>query len=141
MLMVCIGNICRSPLAEVCMKRALNQRRVSCEVTSAGLHALVGHPAAEHSLAIAMEHGMDLSAHRGRQLDAAMVRNHDLILVMEEEHIAMLLAMYPFARGRVYRLGHWHKENIDDPYRQPRESFERAYRLIERNVEAWVEKL
>ncbi len=140
-LMVCIGNICRSPMAEACLRRELERTGSACRVASAGLQALVGHPADRCARDVALEHGLDLSAHRARQLDVRMVRDHDLILVMEQEQVDMLLATYPFARGRVHRLGRWLDQEISDPYRRPREYFERAYERIQKNVEAWLERL
>src|SRR3546814_3067238 len=80
-LLVCIGNICRSPLAEALLKQHFPDKTVH----SAGLAALVGHPADSTAQDIAHQHGLDLSAHRAQQITQAMCRSADLILVMESE--------------------------------------------------------
>src|SRR3546814_9877685 len=72
---------------------------------SAGLAALVGHPADSTAQDIAHQHGLDLSAHRAQQITQAMCRSADLILVMESEQQRELAKRYPLARGKIRCLG------------------------------------
>src|SRR5690606_32586263 len=90
-LLVCIGNICRSPVAEALLQQAFPDKTVS----SAGLAALVGHPADDTAQDIATRYGLDLSGHRARQITQAMCREADLILVMESSQQRELSARYP----------------------------------------------
>lgn len=136
-LTVCIGNICRSPLAEVALRRALP----GWDISSAGLQALVGMPADPMSRAIATEQGLDLDAHRARQLTQLMAQQADVILVMESSHVQMLWQRVPTAMGKVFRLGHVDGFDIADPYRQPRQAFDAAWRAIEQGVDAWAPRL
>lgn len=136
-LTVCIGNICRSPLAQVALARELP----GWQVGSAGLQALVGSPADPNSLAIATEQGLDLSAHRSQQLTQFLAQQAEVILVMETPHQQMLEAQYPTVRGKVYRLGHFGRFDIADPYRQPREAFEAAWAAIALGVADWAPRL
>jgi protein-tyrosine phosphatase len=138
LLTVCIGNICRSPLAEVALRRALGD---GWQVSSAGLQALVGMPADPTSQAIALEQGLDLSAHRAQQLSAWMTQQHDVILVMEDAHTRLLLQMAPTARGKVFRLGHVRGYDIADPYQQSRDAFDTAWAGIVQGVDDWVPRL
>ncbi|MDQ6975961.1 MAG: low molecular weight protein-tyrosine-phosphatase [Mariprofundaceae bacterium] len=140
-LIVCIANICRSPLAEVILQNALNKTGRSCSVSSAGIYALVNHAAAEHSITVGENHGINLLPHKARQLNKEMLNENQLILVMENVHVSMVLETAPFARGRVHRLGKWHNQEITDPYRKSLAHFEKTYGIIEKNVEAWLEKL
>ena len=103
LLIVCQGNIIRSPFAARLVQRALHsQGRIS--VVSAGLAAVAGrppHPTAAH---IATAHSVDLSGHAASPIDAEAVRASDIIFVMD---IAQLVAMqdrYPWARGRTFLL-------------------------------------
>src|SRR3546814_2115764 len=83
-LLVCIGNICRSPLAEALLKQHFPDKTVH----SAGLAALVGHPADSTAQDIAHQHGLDLSAHRAQQITQAM---------RSEEHTSELQSLMRIA--------------------------------------------
>jgi protein-tyrosine phosphatase len=139
-LLVCVGNICRSPMAEVMLQDALKEKP-DISVISAGMGALVGYPAAEHSVALMNERGLDISGHRARQLTPEMITTNDLILVMEAGHKRAIDAQDPTARGKIYRLGEWHDIDIPDPYRKPRKAFEEALAMIAQGVADWAEKI
>src|SRR3546814_20536419 len=98
-LLVCIGNICRSPVAEALLKQQFPDKTVS----SAGLAALVGHPADNTAQEIANQDGLDLSAHRARQIKQTMFNAADPILVMESDTQRELAARYPLTRGQQHR--------------------------------------
>jgi protein-tyrosine phosphatase len=139
-LVVCAGNICRSPTAEYVLKQKLSGKSVS--VSSAGLTALEGKPADAMAQQIAQAHGVDLSAHQGRQLTSSLVAQHAVILVMEERHLQDLCARYPQARGKTFLLGKWlGDKEIPDPYKQSREAFEHVYQLVESAASAWSKYL
>jgi len=139
-LVVCVGNICRSPMAEQLLKSALRGQD-ELTVESAGLGALVGHPAAEYSLELMHELGEDISAHRARQIHPDMVRDADLVLVMEAGHKRAIDDADATARGKVYRLCEWQDRDINDPYRQPKAAFADALEEIQEGVASWVEKI
>ena len=110
-------------------------------VASAGLGALVDWPASEHAVDLMRERGLDISAHKARQLTPELVGEADLILVMESGHKKAIESEDPTTRGKIYRLGEWNDKDIGDPFRQPREDFERALGEIDDCVEDWVERL
>lgn len=134
-LVVCVGNICRSPMAEALLADRLRRRGATVKVESAGLGALVGRPADPTAQELMSERGLDLSRHRARQLTPEMVRAFDLVLVMESGHQKAVEGMVPSARGRVHRIGRWGSFDVPDPYRQDRAAFERSLALIERGVD------
>ena len=136
-LVVCIGNICRSPMAQAMLAAALP----GVEVTSAGTGAVIGAPADPTAQAIMNEHGLDIAAHRGRLVSMTMCQQADLILTMDEEQRRFIEKRYPFARGKVFRLAEAAKIDIPDPYRRGRAAFEHAHRLIEAGVESWVGRI
>ena len=136
-LILCVGNICRSPLAEVLLKRELPQKNI----WSAGLSAMVGHPAEPLSVEIGATYGLNLSAHRAQQVVSWMCQSAELILVMERGHKAQLEKQFPLVRGKVFRLGELGKFDIADPYHQPRSAFETAYAAIELGVAQWAPRI
>ncbi|MDT9127004.1 arsenate reductase/protein-tyrosine-phosphatase family protein, partial [Escherichia coli] len=73
-------------------------------VSSAGLGAMVGHPADEHAQTLMDGLGLSIRNHRARQLTQALISSHELILVMTARQKDMLQTEYPSARGRVYRI-------------------------------------
>lgn len=133
-LVLCIGNICRSPLAEAILKK--NFPNIS--ISSAGLSAMVGSPADKTSIEIAKENGLDISNHRGRQVNFEMCRNADLILVMERFHISELVAKFPWTRGKVFCIS---SSDIPDPYRKSRDIFDHTYKEILLGIRDWSLKI
>lgn len=133
-LMVCSGNICRSPMAEGLLRTRF-QRRGAGTVASAGLHALVGRPADPLAVKLLAERGVDLSEHRARQLTPDLLVEFDLVLVMEDAQRRALEALSRAARGRVHLLGRFGGFEVPDPYRRPRAAFEEACALIERGLD------
>ncbi|VWD20641.1 protein-tyrosine phosphatase [Burkholderia lata] len=136
-LVVCTGNICRSPIGE----GLLRARLPGVDVASAGTSALVGEPADDFAIAVSAESGIDLSAHRAQQLTAALVRRADVVLTMEVRQKRAIVERYPFALGRVFQLDGQSGMDVPDPYMKPVDAFRRAYFQIERGVNAWVPKV
>ncbi|WP_090137387.1 low molecular weight protein-tyrosine-phosphatase Wzb [Kosakonia oryziphila] len=137
-LIVCVGNICRSPTAE----RLLKHYHPSLTVMSAGLDALVGKGADTSAVSVAADHNLSLEDHRARQISGRMCRDYDLILAMEKRHITTLCEIAPEMRGKVMLFGHWDGEReIPDPYRKSREAFEAVYVLLELSARQWAQAL
>jgi len=140
-LIVCVGNICRSPTAEFLLRQRLGDAH-SAQVSSAGLSAMAGYAMDATSLALLREHGIDGEAHRARQLDSALLRQSDLILAMEKNHVAAMARMAPEASGKIFLLDRWlDGRDVPDPYRQQRPAYEHVYGLIEQGVNSWLRYL
>lgn len=139
-LVVCAGNICRSPTAEYVLISLTKDKKV--EISSAGLTALVDKPADQMARSIAEEKGIDLSPHKARQIGSQLVAENALILVMEQRQLDDLCQRYPQARGKTFLLGKWiDNEEIPDPYKQSQEAFQHVYQLIEKSCQAWIKYL
>lgn len=140
-LIVCIGNICRSPTAEYLLRHRLGEGHAS-RIGSAGLAAMTGYPMDATSLGLLEEHGVSGGDHRARQVDTTLLRQSDLVLAMEKSHVAVIGRMAPEVSGKVFLLDRWSGgRDIPDPYRRPRSAYEQAYSMIEQGIEGWLRYL
>jgi protein-tyrosine phosphatase len=136
-LFVCMGNICRSPMAEAVF-RSLARRSwpdLAVEADSAGTHDYhAGSPPDERALRVARAHGIDMSAQRARQLLVEDFDRFDRILAMDlkNQHSALALAP-PGLRHRVQLLLDYAPQlalrEISDPYYGELADFERVFEL------------
>ncbi|AMP06368.1 low molecular weight phosphotyrosine protein phosphatase [Collimonas pratensis] len=137
LLVICIGNICRSPMAQGLLHKAFPDKTIR----SAGIDALVGYPADPHSIQIMQEQGIDISGHRAQRLTDRMVREADLILTMDTEQKRYIEKNYPAAKGKVLRSGEFGDFDIPDPYQQDMSSFRQTYRLISQGMAELARKI
>ena len=137
-LVVCVGNICRSPLAEALLRRDV----AGLTFGSAGLHAMVGHGAQSEMVALADEVGLDLSSHRARQFTPALGRDHDLILVMERAHKDDVTRIAPHLSARTMLLDHWvGAKGIADPYKNGQAAYQQSFSAILDASKTWATRL
>lgn len=138
-LVVCVGNICRSPLGERLLKAALPDRFT---VTSAGIGALVNHPADQDASEVAAARGVSLEGHSARQFTRALGQDADLILVMEPGHKSEIGRMVPEVSGKVMLFDQWTgAKGIADPYRKSRPFHEEVNTQVTKAAAAWAKKL
>ncbi|MGQ4882392.1 arsenate reductase/protein-tyrosine-phosphatase family protein [Enterobacter hormaechei] len=134
-LVVCTGNICRSPAGERILRSCLPEMMVD----SAGISALSGECADPVILQTARNYGFSLEGHIARQLTPAMCREYDLILTMEKNHIEAVTRMAMEARGKTFLFGYWLQQlEIADPYRRGREISDLIFKQLLSSVEEWV---
>lgn len=137
-LVVCVGNICRSPLGERLLRTACPE----LAITSAGLAAVVGSAADTTAVAAASEVDLDLEGHVARQLTDVIGNQHDLILVMEPGHRAEIERRFAQLSGRTMLFNHWTGgKGIADPYRKPIEVHRDTRDQIVKAAAAWAKQL
>ncbi|MQW86647.1 low molecular weight protein-tyrosine-phosphatase [Sinorhizobium saheli] len=147
-LFVCLGNICRSPLAEGIMRelatRAGRARAIS--IDSAGTGAWhVGDPPDRRSVAVARAHGIDIAALRGRKIDVADFAAFDLILGMDRANVRDLRALAPEATADKVHLfmdyAAGRDEDVPDPYYEAAGAFEALYQMLEAGCSSLLARL
>jgi protein-tyrosine-phosphatase len=121
--MVCTGNTCRSPLAQVIAQRL----HPDWEVRSAGVAADSGSPAAAHSRQLAQQMGLSLEDHRAQAVTPELVAWADQILCMTASHLRQLKQAFPEAGEKARTLG----DEIPDPYGQSLAAYQRCAEQLE----------
>ncbi|HLR16404.1 MAG TPA: protein tyrosine phosphatase [Alcanivoracaceae bacterium] len=136
-LVVCDGNICRSPTVEFML-----QARTSKNISSAGLVGLVGHDMDATAREVAEAHGLKCPPHSGRKLTRELCQQADLILVMEQRQRERVTQLAPEASGKTMLLGKWlGDKEVPDPYKRSRDVFEHVYTLMDNAVAEWTKRL
>ena len=136
-LVVCVGNICRSPMAEALLK----QRYPHKNIDSAGVGALVGHSADPAALEIMAGQEIDITSHVAKQIDEGLAKKADLIFTMSDSQTKWIEERWPFCRGKTFKLGHWQDKDIADPYKHEMSAFQTAYQDIVVSLEQWADKI
>jgi protein-tyrosine phosphatase len=146
-LFVCLGNICRSPMAEGAFRVAAQARGLAARVDSAGTASYhLGHEPDPRAIMAARHHGIDIAGQSARQIERDDFYSFTHIIAMDRANLEALRAKAP--RGATARLAMLldavegrRGEPVADPYYGDNAAFEAAWRVISRGVEAWVEKL
>ncbi|MDZ7877750.1 MAG: low molecular weight protein-tyrosine-phosphatase [Saprospiraceae bacterium] len=145
-LMICLGNICRSPLAEGILKHKVAKQQLDWQVDSAGTGDWhVGDLPDRRSIAIAKKYGIDLTDQRARQFQKSDLDTFDLILAMDKNNQQDILrfAKTETQRAKVQLIMNFSRPNSDlgvpDPYYDNR--FQLVYDLLNETCEAIVARL
>lgn len=136
-LVVCVGNICRSPMAEALLKQRFPEKNID----SAGVGALVGHGADPAAIKIMEEQNIDITNHIAKQIDEQLARKSDLIFTMSDSQNRWIEERWRFCRGKTFKLGHWNGNDIADPYKHEMSAFQTAYEDIVQGINEWQDKL
>lgn len=149
-LFVCLGNICRSPLAEGVFRKLVEEAGLSAhfEIDSAGTGPWhVGEPADRRMQHVARRHGVDLSGHVARQLGQEDLARYDHIYVMDRENLEDVLRLDRDGRFRhkVALFRTFDPEpgdgEVPDPYYGGERGFEEVYQIVERTARRLLEHL
>jgi len=143
-LMVCLGNICRSPLAEGIMRKLTNKQEFLIDSAGTANYHLGAAP--DHrSIAIAALHNIDISRQQARQLTPADIDAFDHILVMDEENLSNALALCNSATQRdrialITTASEVDEPHIPDPYYGGDDGFAHVYELLHDCCINWLKK-
>lgn len=145
--MVCLGNICRSPLAEGILRNKIRENSLDAKVDSAGTAAYhVGEGADKRSVLVARKNGVDISQHSARKFTTGDFETYDLIYAMDSENYQNIMAMARTedekARVKMLMNEVLPGENISvpDPYYGGERGFENVYQMIDQASNRIIEK-
>lgn len=136
-LMVCLGNICRSPLAEGILKHKLDQRNIEAFVDSAGTGGYhIGSLPDQRSIDIAEKYGINISDQRARKIRSVDFEEFDLIFAMDTYNYQDLRAMAKEAElGKIKMILNESNQrknmSVPDPYYGGQDGFENVFQMLD----------
>ncbi|UJF17125.1 low molecular weight phosphotyrosine protein phosphatase [Vibrio sp. SS-MA-C1-2] len=141
-LVVCVGNICRSPAAEVMFKELLPHKEISSAGVLVEQSGLTKAPPHRNIKKVLSKNGIDVSEHKARQLTESMCDDYELILTMDNNLIELISEISPTARGKTMLLGQWiGQSKIIDPIKRDEDFFAQTYNTLDKATTTWARKL
>jgi tRNA threonylcarbamoyl adenosine modification protein (Sua5/YciO/YrdC/YwlC family) len=148
-VVVCTGNTCRSPMAEIMLRHHLAQKLkqpldkledCGVLVLSAGIAAAPGGRAANEAIEIMKERGLDLTQHESQPLSDRLVRFADLILTMTRGHREAIIGHWPEAAERTFVLSK-SRGDVADPIGGPQDLYRKCAEQIDAYLAEWVKDI
>ena len=148
-LVVCTGNICRSPTGEGILRERARARGLEhrLHVASAGTHGYhIGEPPDSRAIDHASRRGYDLSEQRAAQVTRKDFESFDYILAMDRGHLRLLRGMQPAGSRASVGLfleasEKWKGEDVPDPYYGGPEDFELVLDMVEEAADQWLDRI
>ncbi len=142
-LMVCTGNICRTPMASGYLNRLVQENDMEeiIDVDSAGTWGFDGEPATELSQVVCAEHDIDVSAHRSKSINQYLIQHADIVLCMTSQQKNDLVQIFPHHKDKIFTLkgfdtnGMLTNYSINDPFGKNIRHFREAFQIISKEVE------
>ncbi len=131
-LFVCLGNICRSPLAQGIAERLIREKQLDIKVDSAGTGDWhIGEAPCLNSIKVAAANGIDIASQKARQVTEADFQSYELIVALDKSNYDNLKKM---GASNLIKLGHFghNNEDVPDPFFFPGfEGFDKVFAMIE----------
>ncbi len=145
-LMVCLGNICRSPLAEGILQHKIDKNNLDWEVDSAGTGSWhIGKLPDARSIEVAQKHGIDITKQRARQFSVKDFEDFDLIFVMDSSNYQNVMRLAPNERMKTKVAMIMNMSNprmneaVPDPYWDD-DGFERVFQMLDEATDSILKK-
>ncbi|MFC4292938.1 low molecular weight protein-tyrosine-phosphatase [Sphingorhabdus arenilitoris] len=146
-LFVCLGNICRSPLAEAAMRQAAKQKDLTLKIDSAGTGDWhIGHAPDRRARAAALQYGgIDISAYKARQVRQSDFVEFDLICALDSNNLTDLQAMSGTGTAQLSllldHLPGWQGQSVADPYYGDEDDFASCWHQVQAATESLAHML
>jgi protein-tyrosine phosphatase len=141
-IFVCLGNICRSPLAEGIAKKIVEQKSLHVRVASAGTSSWhAGEAPCTNSIKVAQKNGIDISSFKASQITKQELGEFDIVIALDESNYGDLKKL---GAKNLYKLGEfgYNNQDVPDPYFfNGFEGFDKVYEMIEICVSRMLEEL
>lgn len=136
-LFVCLGNICRSPIAEGLLRDYAIKNMLNIEVDSAGTgNWHIGEAPHEKSIRVCKEHNVDISKLRARQIRPDEINYYDMVICFDKQNFVDITELSPKS-DNIYKIGEFglDDQDVPDPYfEDTKEAFLKAYEMIEQTI-------
>ena len=139
LLCVCLGNICRSPLAEGILKAKAQELQVAVGVASAGTAGYhIGSRADKRSENVGKRYNVDITNHKAQKFKVEHFDEFDIILVMDQMNYSDVSSLArnseDLKKIKLYLI----EEDVEDPYYGEEDGFEKMYHILESKAEHWI---
>lgn len=136
---VCLGNICRSPLAEGILKAKAQELNVPLEIASAGTAGYhIGSRADKRSEKVGKRHNVDISNHKAQKFKAEHFDEFEIILVMDQMNYSDVSSLARSSEDLKKINLYLIEEDVEDPYYGEEDGFEKMYHILESKAEHWI---
>ena len=140
-MFVCLGNICRSPIAEGCAKKYAKEHILEIKIASSGTGSWhIGEAPCENSIKVCKSHNLDISNLRATQVTSNDLQSYDLIIALDDKNVQDLKKL---DASNVVKLGKYgyDAQDVPDPYLFDNfEGFEKVYTMIDECVTTLFQK-
>jgi protein-tyrosine phosphatase len=140
-LVVCQGNLCRSPFAALLLEKKLQDSGTYAEVFSRGLQNIGSQPVPEAALSAAREFDIDMATHRSSMILKQDLQHAAFVLVMSSRQRKFIGEISPVSIGKVFLLSQLDGgDTVADPIGQPTGIFREVYSEINEHIDAWLQR-
>ncbi len=146
-LFVCLGNICRSPMAKAILQEKIRKNNLQDHIyaDSCGTgHWHVGENADPRTISTLAKHKIPIK-HKARQIRKQDITEFDYILCMDKNNKEQVLAMFPEAKNKTFLIREFDAEepgaDVPDPYWDSSDGFQKVYEMLDRSIENFLKRL